>query len=465
MNKRKFLALASAGMLLGLLPECHAADAEAHQPSSTGNGFVGGEKQARLALLIANADYPRDQRIFPARKNAFDLERRLRQVGFDDVSILLDADRPSILAGVEKLRALATGYPAASAPMVLVYFCGHGFQRQGQNLLVPARLDLSDQDIVEKSVALQDEVINRLPQHYPGLSVVIVDACRSAMGESRAETFNYTDAPVGCMVAFSASAGQVSLAPRDESQNTFYTAALLQSIDEANEFTPISDVFVKAQLRTQSVMENHPLAFVRARAQRPHLATGQVGRFAIVKTSQAERAHARENVSDTELADWRAVEIALFPDEVERAASGMLRAHPASVFRSQAEVALSGARDARKALFDRNVFLRLSGIRIEAGDARYREDLRKALRGEKDAAARIGAMYRDGSNELERNLDRWEQWLQYAAALGNALSCAELYRKYRDERLDGAATYYRQLATRLGLTWPGELGADRSGIR
>lgn len=463
MNKREFLTRLSGGVLAAALPPAvlgAGSDADGLVAE-----FVNTENQPRLAFIIGNSDYPRDQRIFPASKNARDVEASLRKLGFEVIGVAFDADKATILRGVEQLKARTTGTTPETAPIILVYFCGHGFQKLGQNLLVPAGLDVSDKDIADKCVALQGEIIDRLPQRYPGLTIAVVDACRSSVDPAADQSFNYTNAPVGCMLAFSASAGQVSLAPRDVDQNTFYTAALLQSIDESNPLTPIDDLFKRAQLRTQSSMESHSLEFVRKRAQRPHLATGQVGRFTLLKTSRRDLERAQSSLKKPELQAWKSVEEALLPGDIEQAASRLIADYPESPFRGQAEVALQGARDARKAFENRNVFLRVSGLNPGAGDDRYKEDFRKALRGDKDAAARIGSMYREGSNGLYQNSDRWEQWLQYASALGNAIACHELYKKYRDDGRDGAATYYNQQATKLGLRVAGELSSSRSGIR
>lgn len=463
MQKREFLTCLTGGVLAATLPRVsRGADISSEGLASE---LINSENQLRLAFIVGNSDYPRDQRIFPAIKNARDIEARLIKLGFNIVGVAFDADKASILRGVEQLKTQIQSTAPESDPIIVVYFCGHGFQKLGRNLLVPAGLDVSDKDLADKCVALQTEIIDRLPQRYPGLTIAIVDACRSSADAGAEQSFNYTNAPVGCMLAFSASAGQVSLAPRDVEQNTFYTAALLQSIDESNALTSINDLFVRAQLRTQSSMENHSLEFVRKRAQRPHLATGQVGRFTLMKSSRKDLERAQSTLNKPELQAWKRVEDALFPSEIEQNARHLIADYPESSFRGQAEVALQGARDAQKAFESRNVFLRISGLNPIAGDDRYKEDVRKALRGDKDAAARIGSMYREGSNGLPQNLDRWEQWLQYASALGNAIACYELYRKYRDDGRDGAATYYNQQATKLGLRVAGELSSSRSGIR
>ena len=47
---------------------------------------------------------------------------------------------------------------------------------------------------------------------------------------------------------------------------------------------------------------------------------------------------------------------------------------------------------------------------------------RKAARGDKDAAARIGRAYLRGEGEIQADPNRYEGWMQYAAALGNGMS-------------------------------------------
>lgn len=93
------------------------------------------------------------------------------------------------------------------------------------------------------------------------------------------------------------------------------------------------------------------------------------------------------------------------------------RDFPASAYGQAAKDICLGA---QRALGAQRV-ARLSSDALEepAGDADYRIELARAWRGDKAAAGRIAEMYGQGSNGLAPSPRRNEQWLQFAAELGN----------------------------------------------
>jgi TPR repeat protein len=82
------------------------------------------------------------------------------------------------------------------------------------------------------------------------------------------------------------------------------------------------------------------------------------------------------------------------------------------------------------------------------------EELKKAARGDKDAAARIARTYLRGEGDVERDPNRYEGWLQYAAALGNGIASYELALYYRRQGQPVPAAQYESRAKELGYTPP-----------
>ncbi len=412
------------------------------------------QQEPRYALLICCEKYPQGKNLLPAHKNGRDLERSLQRHGFT-VDVRLDADRSSFLAAIERFRQLLRQVPEDQPKIALIYFFGHGMQHEGINYLLPAGVAIDDPQAKEKSVNLQKDLLTAFPQRYPGLGVAIIDACRNGDGqEDKAGAFNYFTAPAGCLVAFSASAGQVALSPRDYGKNSFYTAELVQSLDNIKDELPITDLFETTRSRVVKTMSNHELGIVRRLAQRPHMTVGQSGvfRLGLARSATLPRT-AEDNAFERQQA-------ALTPNEVKQMALEFLRAYPNSRYEQQIQNAVEGANDALRALSSRFVRLSGSAFRVPRGDTLFNEDRQKALRGDKDAAARIADMYRLGINGLETNLGRSEQWLRFAGLLGNAIACYTLYRQLA-ERADPDAEFFGPEAERLGYRPPKALCSTR----
>ena len=90
-----------------------------------------------------------------------------------------------------------------------------------------------------------------------------------------------------------------------------------------------------------------------------------------------------------------------------------------------------------------------------------RDALRKASRGDKDASARIARWYIKGDAGLSKDTNRYEGWMQYAAALGNGIACYELALYYRNQDQPLLAAQFETRARELGFTPPPSLDHKR----
>jgi hypothetical protein len=415
----------------------------------------------RLALLIGNRDYPDDEDLPPIHKNVRDLRDSLQLRGFE-VRDGLDLD----LAESRSLIDSFASRVAAAGPdaTVLFYFSGHGAQVDAENLLVPARLNpkARPEVLVRGSMTLGNDVISRLPIRREGLTMLVVDACRTSLRDvALGEGLNQVEAPAGCLIAFSTGAGRPAIAPNDPDRLTFYTASLVRLLTEASDEISFSDLFRLVKFDVQDVMLNHPVALLRRFAQFPFIAENtQVRRRLAPLPPEAAAAPPPRFADRNEAEDWERLATALWPADVLRLANDYLAAHPDSRVAGSAQVARLGAREAVSILRRNDVRLFRSGFEPASDiDDTLREELAKAGRGDKDAAARLGRLYRRDAAGGDRG--RYEGWLQYAAALGNGIASYELALHYRREGQPLLAGQYETRARALGYTPPPSLDNTR----
>lgn len=446
LHRRAWLACAAAAATLAAWRPARAAVPEGPEPP-------------RVALLLGNRDYPDGEDLPPIHKNVRDLRAALEGRGFE-VSEGLDLDaaaaRATLADFAERVRAL----PAEAT--VLVYFSGHGAQVDAENLLVGARQypKARANVLARGSVALSDEVLGFLPRRPAGLTIAIVDACRTSLVAAlQGEGLNQVEAPPGCLIAFATGAGRPAIAPADDTRNTFYTGSLVKLLASASGEITFSDLFRLVKADVQQTMLNHPVALLRRFAQFPFIAENtQVQRRLAPRTAATMSLDARFR-DRGEADDWARVEAALWPADVARQAADFLARHPQSPLVGSAQVARDGAAEAAQLLRRNDVRLYRSAFAADALPPDHLADLAKAARGDKDAAARLGRLHRDDGERPDGG--RYEGWLQYAAALGNGIASYELALHYRRFRQPLAASQYEGRARELGYTPPPSLDNTR----
>ena len=138
-----------------------------------------------------------------------------------------------------------------------------------------------------------------------------------------------------------------------------------------------------------------------------------------------------------------------------------LRDEQRHVLAGGAQVARVGAADAVRVLRSNEVRLYRSAFQPKTSVPRWLAEWRKAARGDKDAAARIARAYLRGDGDISADPNRYEGWLQYAAALGNGIACYELAVYYRRQDQPVPAAQYETRARDLGYTPPTSLDNQR----
>ncbi len=189
---------------------------------------AGDTEPPRLALLIGNRDYPDGDDLPPIHKNVNDLRTALEHRGFK-VTVGLDLDLAKAQAAVTTFAAQVNAAPPEAT--VFFYFSGHGAQVDSENLLVSARLSpkARPETLARGSLTLGKDVVGVLPHRPKGLTIAVVDACRTSIRDvAKGEGLNQVEAPPGCLIAFATGAGKPAIAPADDTRNTFYTGSLVK---------------------------------------------------------------------------------------------------------------------------------------------------------------------------------------------------------------------------------------------
>ncbi len=426
--------------------------------------------RAKYALLIGNRNYPNRKDIAPAHKNVRDIKEVLEYYEFK-VTDYLDLDATAMTKALAEFstqmrKVGETGLPGGVA--VVFYFVGHGFQSEGNNYLVPAGVDPSSEKALSQALALQEDILAAFPQRYPGISIALIDACRTDPKIRRGiDDFNQIKAPEGMLVFFATRAGRPALAPISPDRNTFFAGALVDTLREANGVTPIDDLFRIAAVETKSrVQAEFDKAGIKIPPQFPESTTNLRGRFLIrnriLELRRSERKQQQFLASDGTLIDaatlekrWEAILNTRRPSRLLRLCEKFEKEFPGSEFSQQVKATISGARQALDSQRSAGISSDLFSDAI--GDRDFRDDLAKALRGDKDSAHRLAIAFREGTSGVVASPRRTEQWLRFAAELGNGIASWELSEIYNQAGQVGDAARFENKALDLGYRPPPRL--------
>jgi hypothetical protein len=409
--------------------------------------------ETRLALLLGNRNYPLPFDLPPVPKNVRDLNAVLVQRGFTVVDAL-DLELPAAHAALNTFIDKALKAPKDAT--LFFYFVGHGVQVDAANLLLPAGTNPSaSSDLLRKSsLQLLDDVVRRLPEGRGGLTMAVVDACRTTLKFDPDEAgLNQVEAPPGCLIAFSTGAGKPAIAPAVETQNTFYTASLVKLMGTVPDETPFADLFQLVRTDVRQVMSNHPVAAIRKLAQDPFIADHSLVSLAVAPRTTLEKLPTPKFSGADEEGDWSKFMQTTWPAEVVQLSEDFLRHYPDSKLVVSAQVAHDGAVAADKVMRRSDVRLYRSAFMLRDDmDVDQRRDLVRCGRGDKDAAAREARRAQAKANATMKA--RYEGWLQYAAALGNGIASYELALHYRREDQPLLASQFESRARARGYKPP-----------
>ena len=195
----------------------------------------GAEAAKRVALVIGNSAYQHTQVLPNPKNDARAIAAKLREIGFESVTLKLDL-------GYDPLRRALRSFEdlAVSADTAVVFFAGHGMELGGTNYLVPTDAKLRiDRHLEYEAVKLSS--LMRAVNGAKRLRLVILDACRNnpfaagmrlSSGARRSVTrgFGRIEPRGDALVAYAARHG--TTAKDGDTDHSPYTAALLKHMSE-----------------------------------------------------------------------------------------------------------------------------------------------------------------------------------------------------------------------------------------
>jgi uncharacterized caspase-like protein len=206
-----------------------------------------GAAQARVALVLGNGGYataPLANAVSDARRVA----SAVAGLGFG-VVMLEDAGRAAM---VDAIRGF---YAASEQALVrMLYFAGHGAQYRGRNFLIPTDAALRSEDDLPRVAIDAVDIADRLSRFPAGVSLVVLDACRSApIRAARTRGLEHRDAaglasmvaPRGTIIAYSTAPGRVAEDGAGAGTGP-YARRLAEEISAAG--VPIEEVFKRVRV-------------------------------------------------------------------------------------------------------------------------------------------------------------------------------------------------------------------------
>ncbi len=431
--------------------------------AATGLPAIAQPGSAGVALLVGNTAYvPSEENLPPARKSVADLQARLERLGFQTLA-LNDPPIGQVQAELERLQRAVDQNPALAA---VFYFCGHGFQSNAENFLVPAggNLQSAPADLSGSCMSLERDVFTRLTRRAgPAATVIMVDACRTPdRPRTQSEGYNQTMPPDGCHVVFATGPGKRAFAPNDPTRHTLFSEVLVSELavtDPARSILlTLETVRVKVARRVNSIP-----AIVRAfgpDAQEPELASNVLGDPAWI--ASGARPAAAVPLPGTPANELQAARQDGSPKDAAARLKALLDTLPSG---DEADIARErlkdldrvqrAARSARLPLDDMAAF-------AAAQPARVAEDVQRALQGDKYAALRVAeTLPPPAAGTLIERSDHG-RWMAFAAHLGNGIAAYRLSLHFRNvDRRDVEASRYLNLARANNYTPPRQLDSRR----
>ena len=127
--------------------------------------------QRKLALIIGNNNYclP-SNRLKTAENNARDLSDSLRKIDFDVTTACNLSKRQMVDRVIDFAKTIRNN------DLIFFYFCGHGYQANGDNYLIPI-----DDSYIKNNDDLEDFAVNfqlvltRLSKMHSSAAIFVVD--------------------------------------------------------------------------------------------------------------------------------------------------------------------------------------------------------------------------------------------------------------------------------------------------
>lgn len=271
------------------------------------------------------------------------------------------------------------------------------------------------------------------------LAVAVAIGTGAALAQARAWVGEIQPLTPAALVREKAGASPKAVADRDR-----------RAVAEQRIHKPQSKTRIKRQAKAKAKAKSK----AKSEAQLKLRATPKVRPKFRVSNTTRQSAVEKNDFSGTE-ARWQEIQTTLRPAGLIVLCEQFARDFPTSPLAHQVGVIAASARHA----LDIQRSAGLSGDFFEdaAGDSGYRENLRKAVRGDKEAAYGIALAYKNGTAGVDASSRRKEQWLHFSAELGSGEASWELAEIYNRDGLVADAARFEKKALDLGYRPPPRL--------
>ena len=135
-------------------------------------GISSAEAAKRVALVIGNNSYKTLPDLNNARTDARGMAAKLKELGWS-VILRQDASRRDISRSLADYEGRLK-----DAEVGLVFYAGHGIQKDGANYLVPSNAQIEVEEDLRLEGVDADEFLKTMERAGAPLNIVILDACR-----------------------------------------------------------------------------------------------------------------------------------------------------------------------------------------------------------------------------------------------------------------------------------------------
>ena len=187
---------------------------------------AGLDSYRRVALIIGNSGYEMLPPLANPKRDAADLARSLRAVGFE-VILRNELNLSQMKSGLREFAARL-----GPDTVGFFYYAGHAVQSDGANYLVPLGADIQAQDEIEHEALDLARVLGKMEASQSPIKLVFIDACRNdpfSRFRSASRGLAVTPAPGGTLIAYATAPGDV--ASDGDGRNSPFARHLISAID------------------------------------------------------------------------------------------------------------------------------------------------------------------------------------------------------------------------------------------
>jgi tetratricopeptide (TPR) repeat protein len=255
--RERLAALAPAPALASAPPQAPVAEEAAPQPRPAGPSQAAAGRVSRLALVIANADYPdADPPLKQPRNDARLFAGELKSSGFD-VDLAENLTKQQMRETLD--RFMNKIKPGSAA---LIYYSGYGIQSNRANYMIPVNAQIwTERDVARDGISIES-VLADIPESAKIVKLVIFDASRRNPFERRfrsaAAGLAPIIAPTNTLLISAGGLGQV--VNEGASRNSLFITELLKEFR-----TPVvglEEVFSRARISVSRASEGDQVPWV-----------------------------------------------------------------------------------------------------------------------------------------------------------------------------------------------------------